>query len=79
MVSKFGMADAKGASTLSEPRNVFGANIVDDQEGVDPTMAYIPYRTLVGSLMYLAVCTRPDLAMAMSTLSQYCQSPNMKH
>ncbi|GBN13155.1 Retrovirus-related Pol polyprotein from transposon TNT 1-94 [Araneus ventricosus] len=31
----------------------------------------LPYRELIGSLNYLAVCTRPDIAYSMSKLSQY--------
>lgn len=42
---------------------------------LDPGMVQVPYMSLVRSLIYLDVCTRPDLAMAVSTLSQYCQNP----
>ena len=48
-------------------------------EGVDPGMVDIPYRSLVGSLMYFAVCTRPDLSMAVSALSRYSLNPQMVH
>ena len=30
------------------------------------------YRSIVGCLMYAMLCTRPDLAFAVSTLSRYC-------
>ena len=33
----------------------------------------------VWSLMYLAVCTRSDIAMGVSTLSRFCQDPGMAH
>lgn len=47
------------------------------QEGEELDMSDIPYQSLVGSLMYLAVCTRPDLA-AVSLLNWYSQNP-MEH
>ena len=48
-------------------------------EGSPAGMADIPYRSVVGSLMYLAVCTRRDLSMAVSALSRYCQAPQPQH
>ncbi len=35
----------------------------------------VPYREAVGSLMYLAVCTRPDIAYAVSLSSQVLDRP----
>ncbi|XP_059051907.1 uncharacterized protein LOC131846587 [Achroia grisella] len=32
----------------------------------------VPYRELIGSLMYLSVCTRPDIAHAVNFMSQFC-------
>jgi hypothetical protein len=42
-------------------------------------MAAYPYRELVGSLMYLAQCTRPDLAYATAKLGQFSSNPGMPH
>lgn len=39
----------------------------------------IPYRKAVGSLMYLATVTRPDIAYAISVLSQVLDKPLRKH
>jgi hypothetical protein len=32
--------------------------------------SHLPYQCLLGSLMYLAICTRPDIAHVKSVLSQ---------
>ena len=37
------------------------------------------YQKLLGRLMYLSVATRPDIAYALSCLSQFSQSPKMIH
>ena len=47
--------------------------------GLHPEMADVPYRSFVGSLMYLAVYTRPDLSMAVSALDRFCQNPQPVH
>ena len=37
------------------------------------------YQKRIGSLMYLMTCTRPDLAFAVSKLSQFCTDPTVRH
>ena len=37
------------------------------------------YREMIGSLMYLSVMTRPDITFAITTLSQYLESPTITH
>ena len=39
----------------------------------------VPYRSAIGSLMYLMICTRPDLGFAVGRLSQYCENPLKMH
>ncbi|KAL6420407.1 hypothetical protein ACFW04_014533 [Cataglyphis niger] len=39
----------------------------------------IPYQSLLGSLMYLAVSTRPDIFYAISILSQFNTNPGKAH
>ena len=42
-------------------------------------MVDIPYRSAIGSLMYLATCTRPNLAALVSELSKFNQNPGIAH
>jgi hypothetical protein len=37
------------------------------------------YRSLVGALMYLATCTRPDIAYVVGQLSMYMAVPTVEH
>ena len=39
----------------------------------------VPYCSALGSLMYLAVGTRPDIAFAISTLVQFTENPGPMH
>ena len=42
-------------------------------------MAKTPYHKAIGSLMYAAVTTRPDIAIAVSALSQFLSNPGKVH
>ena len=42
-------------------------------------MSHVPYRQVVGSLMYLMVGTRPDLATVIRETSQHLTNPGKKH
>ena len=42
-------------------------------------MEGVPYKSAIGSLMYLATCTRPDLAAAVSELSNFIRNPGVAH
>ena len=51
-------------------------NACPDIPDTDITLAY---QRLVGSLTYLAICTRPDLAFTAMALGQYNASPTRAH
>ena len=42
-------------------------------------MSHVPYASVVGSLMYAMVCTRPDIAHAVGVLSRYMSKPRKEH
>ena len=42
-------------------------------------MSRVPYASVVGSLMYAMVCTRPNIAHAVGVLSRYMSKPGKEH
>ncbi|RVW81965.1 Retrovirus-related Pol polyprotein from transposon TNT 1-94 [Vitis vinifera] len=42
-------------------------------------MRTIPYSSVVGSLMYAQVCTRPDIAFVVGMLGRYLSNPGSQH
>jgi ATP-binding cassette subfamily B (MDR/TAP) protein 1 len=42
-------------------------------------MSKVLYCSVVGSLMYVMVCSRPDLSYAMSIVSRYMSNPGKEH
>ena len=39
----------------------------------------VPYLSAIGALMYLANCTRPDIAFAVNLLARYSAAPTRRH
>ena len=50
---------------------------VSDKEKA--SMNDYPYRAIIGSLMYSALSTRPDIAYAVAALAQHSSNPGMAH
>ena len=42
-------------------------------------MNLIPYSNIIGSIMYSMLCTRPDLAHAISVTSRFMKDPRKEH
>ncbi|UYV78903.1 hypothetical protein LAZ67_17000189, partial [Cordylochernes scorpioides] len=40
---------------------------------------HVPYRELIGSLLYLANLSRPDMTFAVTKLAQFCSNPGERH
>uniref|UniRef100_A0A5S6QKH9 Reverse transcriptase Ty1/copia-type domain-containing protein n=1 Tax=Trichuris muris TaxID=70415 RepID=A0A5S6QKH9_TRIMR len=67
LLKRFGMQNCKPATTPLAPNLKLTKPLTVSKE----EMLRFPYQTLIGSLMYLAVATRPDIAYAVSSLSQF--------
>ena len=74
IIEKFGQAEAK---TVSTPADMNVKLTKDDgvSKPVDPTQ----YQSIIGSLLYLAVATRPDIAYSVGVLSKFCSKPSEAH
>lgn len=59
-------------SKLDQPQS--GSDQAKEMEELHST-----YRTLVGSLLYLSVMSRPDITFAVCNLSQFLTNPGMPH
>ena len=74
LLEAFGMADCKPVST---PVNI-GSKLTkatDDDKCVDQQK----YQSAIGSLMYLSVVTRPDIAFTVSSLARFSSKPTNEH
>ncbi|GAQ92324.1 Reverse transcriptase [Klebsormidium nitens] len=65
-----------GARARSVP---LGAGEKLTREGEPLDTARFPYSELIGSLLYLSVCTRPDIAQAVGALARCTSAPTEAH
>jgi hypothetical protein len=73
VVARFGMTEARAISApMARETRLRRGNL-----GGQPTDQ--PYAEVVGSLMYLMTCTRPDLAQSVGALSRYVSDPRTGH
>jgi len=86
ILERFNMANAYMVSTPLNPgtklESLTGTrtHIQDGTPEVEDSDAdETEYRSMIGSLMYLMLCTRPDIAFAVGALSRYNNSPKESH
>jgi len=76
---RFALADAKPYGSPMVPGLVYSKDHSPNNPEEVIRMQKTPYREAIGSLMYAAVATRPDIAFAVSALSQFLSNPGVAH
>jgi hypothetical protein len=74
---QFELQNSHPASCPLDPRIQFKKATKEDQEALKRLGHN--YRSIVGSLNYLSILTRPDISYAVSALSQFLESPGLTH
>jgi len=74
IIEKFGMANAKTVSVPADPHAALSPTEEDDRK-----LSNVPYRKAVGSLVFLAAVSRPDIAFAVNSVSKYLSKHNATH
>ena len=75
LVGKYGMKDSKVKSIPISP----SIRLLKATEGNTLDKDAYRFSELVGSLLYLSVCTRPDIAQAVGVLTRHMSRPSMEH
>jgi hypothetical protein len=80
MLAKYGLVDCNTAKTPMQA----GTYLTKDQCPEDGSeeqerMKLVEYRSMIGALLYLSICTRPDISLAVSKLARYVTNPGEEH
>ena len=76
LLADYGLSDCNSVATPLDPHHPLG---LASDASVAPSDLLESYQRLVGSLLFLQMCTRPDLSFAVLLLSQHCVSPSPRH
>jgi len=73
-LSKYGLTECRTAAAPLDHGTKMSKRDGPSSPDEKAEMAAVPYRRLVGSLMHLAIYTRPDIIHAVTKLSQFNKS-----
>ncbi|UYV68405.1 hypothetical protein LAZ67_5004222 [Cordylochernes scorpioides] len=77
LLAKYRMKEAKPISTPMDSNSKLTK--ISSIEGENEPVKKEEYQSLIGSLIYLSVSTRPDIAYAVSALGQFSNDPRRQH
>ena len=79
ILKEFNMDNAKPMATplKTDCYSLYIQDVITKEE--EEFMKNIPYKSATGSLMHLVMTSRPDIAQAVSAVSQYTTNPRTKH
>jgi transposase InsO family protein len=79
LLTRFEMKNCKSCETPHQPGLYLTESMCPDTADERRKMLTIPYRELVGALLYLATRTRPDLSYAVGQLCRFMSNPGPQH
>lgn len=83
LLARFNLQNIHPSATPADPNVSLipstTAPSTSELEEIKDLEAKLPYKTIVGALLHLARCTRPDLSFLSSELSKYLKGPRVIH
>lgn len=79
ILDRFGMSNCNPISTPVDPNTFLTTEMGAKNDKEKDEMKQYPYQEAIGSLMYAAQLTRPDICYALAMLSRFNQNPGIPH
>lgn len=75
ILKRFNMEDCNPVNTPADPSIFLSAKDYPKNDSERQEMKNMPYREVVGSLMFVAIVSRPDIMYAVSQISCFLSNP----
>ncbi len=79
ILAHFSLTDAKAHATPMVPTVIYSKDNSPKNQVEAAHMCKVPYQEMIGSLMYTAITTHPDITFTVSILSQFLDNPREVH
>jgi hypothetical protein len=79
VLHRFNMHNTKPVSTLLAAHFRLSSTLCPESDDDIEYMSRVLYSSAIGSLMYVMVCSRPDLSHALSVVSRFMANPGKEH
>src|SRR5688572_5737299 len=80
MLIRFNMNESNGVSTPLDPnQDLFGEELLPNSQAEKEDMLKVPFQEAVGSLMFAAQATRPDITFAVGVMSRFNNNYGQAH
>ena len=79
VLERFRMKDCSPSVAAIVKGDRFNLNQCPKNDFENEEMKNTPYAVVVGSIMYVQVCTKPDITFLVSMLGRYQSNPSMDH
>ena len=79
MLDRYGLSNSNPVSTPMDPGTKLSTSMAPQTDEEQLFMQSVPYISAVGSLMYLAITSRPDIAYSVGVLARFNSNPGPMH
>ncbi len=76
LIEKYGLSEANPVSTPADSNTKL---MKTDEKSTNSCVDPVLYQSMVGSLLYAAIATRPDIAQAVGVVSKFNANPSHAH
>jgi hypothetical protein len=79
IIARANMSDCKSSTVPANPSLRLSKSMCPKDDEEKEFMSRVPYRQIVGSLLYLVSGTRPDLSFSVSQVCRFMHNPGKQH